>query len=666
MDTKNCMIVLGMHRSGTSGITNYLCDLGFSLASESLPPHPQDYPRGYWKSREVVMLNHRFLKEIGSDWKDVNPLPSNFLSSSIARDYRLEIDELLKRAFFSNKSIVLKDPLLCRLLPLWMPVLQDHCSRTALLYIVRNAESVYRSLAKSVLSEDIKAGAIQDKKHAFALWLRYNLEAEHNSQSIPRIVVSFESWLKNTDVQARRIENFLGSCFAELELNNIEPDVIVPRHFVNDVARPWSDAERIVNYVYDVLVGLGPRERLGEILKNFDITIPASNQKELRPPPTEIVSAALIKHACAITPLDPLRPSGATAAESPKTPVVYVSDMVTNRSHIYRVKNAVDALNSQLIPAWWTTSSRLAKNLSELRDARVVIIHRSQWNSDIESIFNYCKAHNISTISDIDDLIYDPDFVDLGYIHFIKELAPEGIEQWKGKIRAFRRTLLSADKCIVSTPSIQDDLNRRGEIAFCVENGFSVENALLSDHWRAQPWEGDEFSRLGYASGSLTHSADFSLVAQPIAEFLFRHPNWKLTVIGDIDIRPYKDIFSEAQIEMRPLVAHINLAYELRRLNINLIPLERNPFCDSKSPLKWYEAALCGVPSIAISSPMYEKLFNEGYSGLVASTKDEWLDHISCLANSTELRKELADNARVQALRCFNPSVMVDQLKSVL
>jgi glycosyltransferase involved in cell wall biosynthesis len=665
MKSKSCVIVLGMHRSGTSALTRYMCDIGFSLPSDPLPSHPQDNPGGYWESRDVVMLNHRIMDEIGSGWKDVNPFPTDYLASSEVSGYHSAIDELLGAAFNNSSQIVLKDPRLCRLLPLWLPILNDYCDHLAVISIVREAESVYQSLNARQLSTDITPGAITDRNHAFALWLRYNLEAEFHSLRLPRHVVAYERWLQQPKAETRKIDQFLGDIFPEAKLSTSKPQLISPRHTDQKSTFFQNDNERIVAQVYEALVDSRPGAYLDTLFNKLKTAIPSHNQAEVEPPSMELISAAQLKHICGSTPCKLDWFGAKFKMDDQKRPVVYVSDMVSNPCHIYRVKNAVDALNSKDIPSWWTTSSELVKSLSAIRNARLVVIHRSQWNEDIASIYDFCRGNGISTASDIDDLIYEPDFIDTGGIRFIAELNSEQKRKWKEKVSAFRRTLLAADKCIVSTPTISADLAGKGIKSICVPNGFSSETLDLSSYWSDQFQVLSGANRLGYASGSPTHAADFALIASPAAQFLSQHPNWKLTIIGSLDFSEYMGLIDDSQLEFRPLVDHVNLAYELCRLSINLIPLERSPFCDAKSPLKWYEAALCSVPSIATKNPMYTRLLCGTNSGLVAESEDDWLEKITSLASNTELRDTLAVNARRQSIQLFHPDRMAEKLDSI-
>lgn len=63
------IIVLGMHRAGTSAITRLINLMGAYLAPEDqfLPATP-DNPKGYWERIDVLQLHEFVLDQMGADW----------------------------------------------------------------------------------------------------------------------------------------------------------------------------------------------------------------------------------------------------------------------------------------------------------------------------------------------------------------------------------------------------------------------------------------------------------------------------------------------------------------------------------------------------------------------------------------------------------------------
>ena len=667
MKNNYCVLVLGMHRSGTSAMSKYILDTGFSLGFEPIPAHTTDNPNGYWEARETLSINNKFLLELGSSWKDINPLPAHCFNSKNAQYFRHAIDDLLHTAFTKNNQVVLKDPRICRLLPLWLPLLRKHCQHLAVIFIVRQAEAVHKSLSRRELSKDISAAAISDRPSTFSLWLRYNLEAELYSRSIKRVLVGYEQWLETPAKESRRVFRFLQSEMPGAFLIPAEPQINPGRHTEHLKKVEINDIEDIAHQTYAAILSGDRTCYLDNLRECSNITVPAPHQRELPSPPLEIIARLQIKHICGHIPCEIKTHNDDEKSPPPqKKPIIFISDVPTTRSHLYRVKNAVDALNGAGIEAWWSNSNSIVKHIECMSKACLVVIHRSPWNDNIAKIYSYCNAHKIRTAFDIDDLIFEPALVNSGGIYFISQLKPEDKSKWVAKSQEFRKSLIAADFCIVSTRKIANHLQGKGALATVIPNGFSSETLAVSDYWRQLPKQNTGVRRLGYASGTNTHDADFAVVTEVIATFLERNPEWILTIIGTLDTNACKGLIDDNRIEIRQLVPHVNLSYELARIDINLIPLQRTPFCDAKSALKYYEAALVGVPSIASANPMYANLFGNNENGLIAETSNDWLCHMEFLGNDVKTRSEIAMKARKQCLSLFGPDKTVASFKKVL
>ena len=81
MDHKQIVVVLGMHRSGTSAITRGLQVLGVELGSNLLSPEAGINDKGFWEDVDVTAFNDEFLKELGHDWHTLTPIMSEELYS---------------------------------------------------------------------------------------------------------------------------------------------------------------------------------------------------------------------------------------------------------------------------------------------------------------------------------------------------------------------------------------------------------------------------------------------------------------------------------------------------------------------------------------------------------------------------------------------------------
>ena len=67
------ILVLGMHRSGTSALARLIGHLGAGLPADAIEAHA-DNARGYWESAAIVKAGDQLLRVARSSWFDPRPL----------------------------------------------------------------------------------------------------------------------------------------------------------------------------------------------------------------------------------------------------------------------------------------------------------------------------------------------------------------------------------------------------------------------------------------------------------------------------------------------------------------------------------------------------------------------------------------------------------------
>lgn len=179
---RRAVIVAGMHRSGTSALTRVLGYCGLGMPRTLVPPDNGNVA-GHWESKVVRDFNDRLLARIGLDWIDWRP---GALDLADERDYAGLVREgarIVLSEFGETGDIVLKDPRICRLLPLWLDILAKLDIEPAIVLALRAPHQVAQSLERR--------NAILPC-YGLRSWLRFTLEAERASRHLPRVVVSFD------------------------------------------------------------------------------------------------------------------------------------------------------------------------------------------------------------------------------------------------------------------------------------------------------------------------------------------------------------------------------------------------------------------------------------------------------------------------------------------
>ncbi len=139
------VVVLGMHRSGTSAFAGLLAKAGFFAGKDvDLLPGATDNHNGIFERFDVRDLNNEMLAELGGAWD--NPPPRQVVQEQ-APAWRARVEEVLgaMAEHAGGRPLVLKDPRMNLLLPAWLPALGD---RFTLLLVDRNPSEVAMSMLR--------------------------------------------------------------------------------------------------------------------------------------------------------------------------------------------------------------------------------------------------------------------------------------------------------------------------------------------------------------------------------------------------------------------------------------------------------------------------------------------------------------------------------------
>jgi hypothetical protein len=178
------IIILGMHRSGTSALAALLENMGAFIGSpEVLLPAVEDNPRGYWERRDVLDANEALFAASGATWLT----PQKFDAAKISVEAREKFGAIASRVatdLHSRPVSAVKDPRCCISLPFWMPFLKQ----PFVVFIHRNPLEVARSLSKRG-SCSIAEG--------IAAWEFYTRSAIAVMAGLPRAVVSHDELMRH-------------------------------------------------------------------------------------------------------------------------------------------------------------------------------------------------------------------------------------------------------------------------------------------------------------------------------------------------------------------------------------------------------------------------------------------------------------------------------------
>lgn len=193
------IIVLGMHRSGTSVATEAVVRWGAYANQESLVQADSWNPNGYWEYAPLVALNDQILAKVRASWRIPPSEESQEKLIELAQhgSFRRRALRLLEETRANNKPWVWKDPRLCILLPFW----QQIWGRVIYLVPVRNPIEVAKSLYKR--RDFTEVGAL-------LLWQRYMSLVISNQEVLQNAMFfSYENLMESSEATCSQICRFL-------------------------------------------------------------------------------------------------------------------------------------------------------------------------------------------------------------------------------------------------------------------------------------------------------------------------------------------------------------------------------------------------------------------------------------------------------------------------
>ncbi|HEU4665375.1 MAG TPA: glycosyltransferase [Dokdonella sp.] len=213
------IVVLGMHRSGTSSVAGLLARMGVAVGPADDLLQGPDNPKGHYESARLHMACVRRLAAAGGDWRD----PPGTAPAAAVDAFRREVGALVDE-FDQRRPWLVKEPRLCLLARELLPLL----TRPLFVHVVRDPGAVADSLA----ARDGFTPA-----DALALWERYTRDAFEASRGWPRVIVDYDALCAAPETEARRLFDALRAAgiadlhwpSADVVRDWIEPNASRPR-----------------------------------------------------------------------------------------------------------------------------------------------------------------------------------------------------------------------------------------------------------------------------------------------------------------------------------------------------------------------------------------------------------------------------------------------------
>lgn len=223
--TGRAIIVLGMHRSGTSMLTRCIHLLGAEVARQVIPTDAAINRNGFFEDAKVIALNDELLAMLGSCWYDFKPLRYEAVDPERIRRWQNQALDHLQEEYSDKRLSVIKDPRMSRLWIYWQSMFEQAGLNVDMVHIVRQPENVAMSLNR-------RNG--MPLAYGLLLWCAHVIDIlriEDNEE--PCTTLFYESFLGDPHKNVKFITAMLGSDIVD------EPDYA---YIEGEIGKPLSSS----------------------------------------------------------------------------------------------------------------------------------------------------------------------------------------------------------------------------------------------------------------------------------------------------------------------------------------------------------------------------------------------------------------------------------------
>jgi hypothetical protein len=198
--TRQALLVLGAHRSGTSALAGLLIRLGADGPKTPMGPN-FDNPLGYGESKVLFEFHERLLRSAHTSWDAWTRIEPAWFQSAASVQFADELRRLVEQEYGGTALFMVKDPRVARFVPFWLRALDAE-------NIVPKAIIAIRSPGEVAASLEARDGIAREQ--ALLIWLRHVLDAELDTRVIPRSFVRYGDLLNDWKAVAARISADVG------------------------------------------------------------------------------------------------------------------------------------------------------------------------------------------------------------------------------------------------------------------------------------------------------------------------------------------------------------------------------------------------------------------------------------------------------------------------
>lgn len=283
-------------------------------------------------------------------------------------------------------------------------------------------------------------------------------------------------------------------------------------------------------------------------------------------------------------------------------------------------------------------------------DCDIIVLQRLMFGKLLDKLPDRHKFGQI-LINDVDDWYWGLHEEN----HAYKLTHPDNNKE--ENIDFYRQVIEECDGVVVSTPFLRE----RFENDFSCKQVDMVENCVTMLDFRVR-YHRPRKPKVGWVGSTSHRSGDLDILQGVLGAGPWRvhhsgHVNGAKSFAEKVGL-------PENSVTKSPMHHPLNYAKLSFEFDMGVAPIVDIPFNRAKSWIKAIEYTAAGIPVVMSDVSEYRRLHDEYGIGRLASTKDEWINHLTELANHGVRVSEAKQN--LERLKALDVKVMASNWGKVL
>ena len=351
-----------------------------------------------------------------------------------------------------------------------------------------------------------------------------------------------------------------------------------------------------------------------------------------------------------------------------KKNVVYIKEVFDNSTFRYRTYNILESMERNkkyFVTAFLVRELYFLYKLVDKID--IIFLQRAKWSFELDSFITFAKSKKKIIIYDMDDMIYDPKYVP-EYLNSIGDYKDFVIDSFFALAKRYELVINRCDGVVATTCNLVENIKKDLKLPVWQLNNYlnkeQIEASNIVINLKQNKYNDSKFI-IGYFSGSNSHVRDLEIAEGAIVKLMDKYDDVYLKIVGHMQLsKGLENYKKQGRVIFSKFVSYEELQYEIGKVDLNIIPLQKHEFNACKSELKYFEASVVNTLSLATNNEVYSKIIVDGKDGFLANQL-EWFDKLEYIYNNYQDMGKVIENANRKCHKLYDYDKQMNKIEKI-